>query len=97
MTVLLTSHLLEQVQEVCDRVGIRARGRLVREGDLDSLVSVDNQTEFVVENASPELTAEIEALVSRSNAKLVATRRPRLTLEKVFLEVTGTIPPSGKS
>lgn len=97
MTVLLTSHLLEQVQEVCDRVGIMARGRLMREGDLDSLVSVDNQTEFVVENASPELTAEIEALVSRSNAKLVATRRPRLTLEKVFLEVTSSTPPGGKS
>ena len=29
-TVLLTSHLLEQVQEVCDRVGILATGRLVR-------------------------------------------------------------------
>ncbi len=88
MTVLLTSHLLEQVQEVCDRVGIMARGRLLLEGRLDDLVSVDNQTQFVVENAPAELTARIEELVARSGATLVETRRPQRTLEKVFLEVT---------
>jgi ABC-2 type transport system ATP-binding protein len=87
MTVLLTSHLLEQVQEVCDRVGIMARGRLVREGDLDQLVSVGNQTQFLVENAPPHLAAEIEALVAKSGARLVATNHPQRTLEKVFLEV----------
>ena len=88
MTVLLTSHLLEQVQEVCDRVGIMARGRLLREGNLDDLISVDSQTQFVVENAPPQLAAEIEALIARSGATLVATRKPQRTLEKVFLEVT---------
>ncbi|MDD5198789.1 MAG: ABC transporter ATP-binding protein [Terrimicrobiaceae bacterium] len=88
MTVLLTSHLLEQVQEVCDRVGIMGRGRLLREGDLDELVSVDNQTQFVVENAPAGLAAQIEALVVQTGATLVETRRPQRTLEKVFLEVT---------
>jgi ABC-2 type transport system ATP-binding protein len=87
MTVLLTSHLLEQVQEVCDRVGIMARGRLMREGDLDALVSVGSQTQFLVENAPPSLAAEIEALVAKSGARLVATNHPQRTLEKVFLEV----------
>lgn len=88
MTVLLTSHLLEQVQEVCDRVGIMARGRLLREGALEDLVAVDNQTQFVVENAPPALAAQIEALVAQSGARLVETRRPQRTLERVFLEVT---------
>ncbi|HEY8899316.1 MAG TPA: ABC transporter ATP-binding protein [Chthoniobacterales bacterium] len=88
MTVLLTSHLLEQVQEVCDRVGIMARGRLLREGNLDELVSVDSQTQYVVENSTPELAAQIEALVTQAGATLVETRRPQRTLEKVFLEVT---------
>ncbi len=92
MTVLLTSHLLEQVQEVCDRVGIMARGHLLREGNLDALVSVETQTEFVVENASPELSAQIEALVAQTGATLIETRRPQRTLEKVFLEVA--TPPS---
>src|SRR5712675_2286634 len=53
-TVLLSSHLLTQVQEVCDRVGILHRGRLLREGPLQSLLGIENQTELVLENASPD-------------------------------------------
>jgi ABC-2 type transport system ATP-binding protein len=87
-TVLLTSHLLEQVQEICDRVGIMARGEMIREGSLDDLVRVKNQTEFVIENAPPELAAQIENLVAQSPARLVATRQPERSLESVFLELT---------
>ena len=87
-TILLTSHLLEQVQEICDRVGIMARGEMIREGSLDDLVRVKNQTEFVIENASPELAAQIQNLVAQSPARLVATRQPERSLESVFLELT---------
>lgn len=37
ITVLLSSHLLEQVQAVCDRVGLFHRGRMVLEGRVDEL------------------------------------------------------------
>jgi len=36
-TVLLSSHLLSEMEQVCDRVGIIRRGRLVREGTVDEL------------------------------------------------------------
>lgn len=36
-TVLLTSHHLHQVQEICDRIGIFVGGRLLAEGDIQSL------------------------------------------------------------
>jgi len=87
-TVLLTSHLLEQVQEVCDRVGIMARGEMVREGSLEDLVSIDRQTEFVVEDAPSGLREKIEALVAESGGHLIAARRPQRTLEGVFIEAT---------
>ena len=87
-TILLTSHLLEQVQEICDRVGIMARGEMIREGPLEDLVRVKNQTEFVIENATPELAAQIQTLVTASRASLVATRQPERSLETVFLELT---------
>ncbi len=87
-TILLTSHLLEQVQEICDRVGIMARGEMIREGPLEDLVRVKNQTEFVIENATPELAAQIQTLVASSRANLVATRQPERSLETVFLELT---------
>ena len=87
-TVLLTSHLLEQVQEICDRVGIMARGEMIREGALTDLVSVKNQTEFVIENATPEIRSQIEHLLQNSHAKLLSTRQPQRSLESVFLELT---------
>ncbi|MBN8708679.1 MAG: ABC transporter ATP-binding protein [Verrucomicrobia bacterium] len=85
-TVLLTSHLLEQVQEVCDRVGIMSRGVMLREGTLGELITVGGQTEYLVENAPDGLQEKIARLVAESGAKLVETRKPQRTLEKVFLE-----------
>ena len=89
ITVMLCSHLLEQVQEICDRVGILHQGRLVREGKLDELIAIENQTELILENASPDLLQQIDALVKGSDAKLIAQHKPQRTLERYFLEVTG--------
>jgi ABC-2 type transport system ATP-binding protein len=36
-TVLLSSHLMSEVEQVCDRVGVISRGRLVSEGTVDEL------------------------------------------------------------
>lgn len=88
ITVLLSSHLLEQVQEICDRVGILANGVLVREGALDDLLAIENQTEFVLENASAALVDEVEALAAKAGARLIERGRPRTSLERLFLEAT---------
>lgn len=37
MTILLSSHLLHQVQKICHRVGIMIKGRMVAQGPLDQL------------------------------------------------------------
>lgn len=88
IAVLLSSHLLAQAQEICDRVGILANGILIREGKVDELISIDNQTELVLENASGALVDGIEALVKTSNAKLVARRKSTTTLERIFVQAT---------
>jgi ABC-2 type transport system ATP-binding protein len=88
MTVLLSSHLLGQVQEICDRVGILANGILVREGAVHDLLAIENQTDLVLENASPELLHEIEALTAKSGARVIEQGRSRTSLERLFLEAT---------
>ncbi len=88
ITVLLSSHLLAQAQEICDRVGILADGVLVREGHLQELIAIENQTELVITDASDELIREIESAVSRSKAKLIERRKSTTTLERLFLEAT---------
>lgn len=88
LTVLLCSHLLSQVQEICDRIGILHRGNLVREGRLEDLISIEDQTEFILENAPPELLSEFEAKVAAAGGKVIERRKPQTTLERYFLEVT---------
>jgi ABC-2 type transport system ATP-binding protein len=86
ITVFLCSHLLEQVQEVCDRVGIIFRGKMVREGKLEDLIAIEDQSEIVLRDAPPELLEKIKALVeSTPGASVVKTGKPRTTLERLFL------------
>ena len=73
ITILLSSHLLGQVQEICDRVGILANGVLVREGAVGDLLAIENQTDIVLENASPELLREIEALTAQVGRAVART------------------------
>jgi ABC-2 type transport system ATP-binding protein len=87
-TILLTSHLLEQAQEVCDRVGIMSSGSMVREGRLAELITVEDQMEYLIQDAPSDLTEKIADLAAASGAKLLEARRPRLSLERVFLEAT---------
>lgn len=89
ITVFLCSHLLEQVQEVCDHVGIIFRGKMVKEGRLEDLIAIEDQTELILKDANPALIAEIEALIARdAKAELVRSGKPRTTLERLFLRET---------
>jgi ABC-2 type transport system ATP-binding protein len=88
ITILLSSHLLGQVQEICDRVGILSNGILVREGALHDLLAIRDQTDIVLENASPEFLQEIEILAAKSGARLIEQSRSRTSLERLFLDAT---------
>lgn len=57
VTVLLSSHLLQQVQSVCDRIGIFVGGRLVAHGSINELSVADGGravVEIVVAAGEPE-------------------------------------------
>lgn len=94
ISVILSSHLLEQVQEVCDRVGIVFRGRMIVEGKVSDLTRVENQTEIILEGGNEALMREIEELVRRGGASITRRGRPRTTLEDLFLEATRKEPRS---
>jgi len=49
LTILLSSHLLSQVQSVCDRVGIFAAGRLIGQGTVQELAARFMEDEAIVE------------------------------------------------
>jgi len=87
-TVFLCSHLLEQVQEVCDRVGIIFKGRMRREGTLNDLISIEDQTSLTLEGASPELLGKIHELVaSEKGTTIIDEGNSRTTLERLFINI----------
>ncbi len=89
ITIILTSHLLEQVQEVCDRIGIMGQGKMLREGALNDLIAVQDQQEILVQGASPELLAKVQQIIAADgHAKLLHSGNSRTTLERLYLEVT---------
>lgn len=90
MTVFLCSHLLEQVQEVCDSVGIIFRGEMMVQGRLSDLISLDDTIELTLKNASPELLERIKSdIAGEKSAELVSVETARTSLEKLFMEKIG--------
>lgn len=82
ITVFLCSHLLEQVQEICDRVGILYQGCLIAEGTVDELTRDHRRTEVTLADPSPELLEKICELAGDSCISVVPARN---SLETVFL------------
>ncbi|WP_082726901.1 ABC transporter ATP-binding protein [Paenibacillus riograndensis] len=67
ITVLLSSHQLQQVQQICDRVGLFVKGRLIACGDIATLSRELNQelrfeVELVVQPWSAELAGRLQAI-----------------------------------
>lgn len=90
MTIFLCSHLLEQVQEVCDTIGIIYRGEMVVQGALSDLIEIQDKTELTLKDASPELISRIRELVSADgHAELLDIAPARTSLEKLFMEKVG--------
>jgi ABC-2 type transport system ATP-binding protein len=88
ITILLSSHLLAQAQEICDRVCILSAGALVVEGPLRDLVCRRNQTELIVADASAEMVSELEKVIVQRGGRLVQQRQSASSLEELFLEAT---------
>jgi ABC-2 type transport system ATP-binding protein len=58
-TVFLSSHLLSEVEQVCDRVIIISRGRVVKTGRIHELLDVVDRVELLATGITPELDQRI--------------------------------------
>ncbi|MFT5623353.1 MAG: ABC-2 type transport system ATP-binding protein [Bacteroidia bacterium] len=85
-TVLLCSHLLAQIEGLCDRVAILHRGKLVREGRVDDLVQEKDVQSLVVAGLSAEGQAAVEKTIAEQGGKLCRVEKPRLSLDSLFLQ-----------
>ena len=85
-TVLLSSHLLAQIEGLCDRVAILHRGKLVREGRVDDLVQEKDAQSLVVQGLSAAGRAAVEKTIAEQGGQLCRVEKPRLSLDSFFLQ-----------
>jgi ABC-2 type transport system ATP-binding protein len=85
-TVLLSSHLLAQVQDVCDRIGVLNLGQMILEGDVKSLISDQRRLSITVQDLPDDARARVEEAVRSAGASIVSVEHPQTTLESLFLE-----------
>ena len=88
-TVLMCSHRLDDVQDVCDRIAILFNGDLQELGDVDKLVEDANRVEVRATNLrlTDELKRDLKAVIEQHGGKLESFGHPTTTLEDLFKKV----------
>ena len=93
VTVLLNSHLLTEVELVCDRVVIIDHGQVVAEGSPSELTAgrgIEIETENgtrIFPDASREGAPELVATLVAEGVRIFSVRSMQSTLEEVYLQV----------
>jgi ABC-2 type transport system ATP-binding protein len=86
-TVLLCSHLLADVQDVCDRITILFRGKMMELGYVRDLLQVRDVTQISARGLNDGQLQEVQQFLSRLGAKDPQVSHPTTTLEDLFVRV----------
>jgi ABC-2 type transport system ATP-binding protein len=88
-TVIMCSHRLDDVQDVCDRIAILYGGELQTLGKVETLIADANRMEVRASGVrlTDELKHELAAVIERHGGKLESFSHPTTTLEDLFLRV----------
>jgi ABC-2 type transport system ATP-binding protein len=86
-TILLCSHLLSDVEDVCGRVAIMFGGKVRKYGTVDELLIEEGRTTLQTPALTPELIQKIEELLARHGQHIEKVEHPRQKLEGLFLDI----------
>src|SRR3978361_1889437 len=86
-TVLLCSHLLADVQDVCDRITILFGGRMQTLGQVKDLLQVKDVTKIETRGLSEPQIVELRQSLSRMGMHDTKITNPTTTLEDLFMRI----------
>ena len=86
-TIVMCSHLLADVQDVCDRIAVLHQGELKELGRVDDLLTMKDVTQIRARRLNDACQEEIRQCIERHNGELLAVEHPTSTLEELFLEI----------
>jgi ABC-2 type transport system ATP-binding protein len=88
-TVLMCSHRLEDVQDICDRIAILYDGELQEFGRVSTLLEDAQRVELRAKGVglSDALKRDLEDVIRRHGGELESYGHPTTTLEDLFLRI----------
>jgi len=86
-TVVICSHLLADIEDICDRIAILFNGRIRAEGRVDDLLQAKDRCKLGLPQLSGEMLSRVLAAVRRELGEDATVEYPRRDLEQFFLEV----------
>jgi ABC-2 type transport system ATP-binding protein len=96
-TVLLCSHLLADVQDVCDRITILFRGSMQTIGNVRDLLQVKDVTQIQTRSLDEQQIAEVKAFLARLGVNDSVVTHPTTTLEDLFIRIVREHTVTGQS
>lgn len=89
-TILLSSHVLADVEDVCDRVTILYGGKQRAAGDISELLRQRDVTQITAPSLSESTLREVGEVIKRLEKKdILEVSNPRVKLEDFFLRIVG--------
>jgi len=87
-TVIVTSHLLSDIEEVCDRVIILYGGKIRAQGTLNDLLTIEGTNRITTPQLKPETMEKVLSILrSQLSDEEFHIDHPRMSLEEFFLDV----------
>ncbi|MEX0716392.1 MAG: ABC transporter ATP-binding protein [Planctomycetaceae bacterium] len=85
-TVVMCSHLLADVQDVCDRIAILYNGELKVMGRVEDLLKSQGETQLVTSSLPEAAIDEVRQVLAKHGARLLKVDHPTASLEELFLQ-----------
>ena len=95
-TVIVCSHLLADMEEICDNVLIMHGGRILAEGSLKYLLKERNKTQITSPVLDQKTLQMVLSVIEKNlSSEAVTVNHPQISLEKFFLDVLKRAPKKG--
>jgi len=94
-TILLSSHLLADVEDVCDRIAILHLGRLRKVGEVKDLLELKDLLQLRVRGLDDEGRNRLAEVIAENSGELLGVDHPSETLENLFLKTIRENPADG--